>query len=83
MENRVAFGVHGCNAVSVLATTATMSSSPSLNVDARDLRLRGNSPMSKKGQRLGHVVSGFSFLGFGFLAKSDQKYDSDRSPTNP
>eukprot|EP00439_Symbiodinium_sp_Y106_P040706 s363_g5.t1 len=27
-----------------------MSASPSLNVDARDLRLRGNSPMSKRGQ---------------------------------
>ena len=45
-------------------TTATMSASPSLNVDARDLRLRGNSPMSKKGQRLGLAVLGFRLVGF-------------------
>ncbi|CAE7318927.1 NHD2 [Symbiodinium natans] len=30
-----------------------MSASPSLNVDVRDIRLRGNSPVAKKGQNLG------------------------------
>ena len=53
-----------CSVWSVLVTTATMSASPSLNVDARDLRLRGNSPMSKKGQRLGLAVLGFRLVGF-------------------